>query len=429
MTRPEPTTATSAPTQDPGVAQLSAGATRVCRSCGRSALVTVVDLGEQPPAERFLAESDLATPEPRLPLRILVCQRCWLVQLDGDPVPSEDEPGGIAFASSTMARHVRELAADSLRRVAARQPRVIEIASHGNRLHELFGDLGATTTLIEAAPAYANAAREAGVPVVGTRLTTETADAVAANGLADLFVDAFYLAHDPRPTEYLGGVKRLLAPGGVAVFEFDHVLPVIEDRQYDGFRHGHASYLSLAAFSRMLESVDLVPFDAARTPAYGGSLRVFVGHASPRRPTDTVGEIRSAEAAAGLARLDTYEAFAQDVDAGRLRLRRFLDARRAEGRTVVGYGAPSRGNTLLNSSNVGTGDLAFVVDRSASKQGRYLPGSRIPIREPGAIDDARPDYLLILTWDISTEVMRQMSHVREWGCRFVVPVPDMAIVD
>ncbi len=405
----------------------------VCRACGASGLSMVVDLGSQPPAERFVDPSDLARPDIRLPLRILVCPVCWLVQLEGDPVPPDDEPGGIAFSvSSTMQAHMRGFVQDVLGRAAARPSlNIVEVASHGNRLHETFRSAGVDSTLLESVPQFANAAREAGVPIIEERLTPATADRlVAAGRAADLFVDAFYLAHDPRPADYLAGLERLLAPGGLAAFEFDHLLPVILDRQYDGFRHGHASYLSLSAFRTMLASAGLKPVDAVSTAAYGGSLRVFAAHAEePTGDSGAVERILSAEEAVGLTRLEGYETFADRVEQARGGLRAFLDDRRRDGSLVAGYGAPSRGNTLLNSSDVGPADVAFVVDRAPSKQGRYLPGSRIPIFAPARIDEVRPDFLLILTWDLRDEVIGQMSHVRSWGCRFVVPLPSVTVLD
>ena len=415
---------------------LPASTTRVitaCRSCRATGLFVVVDLGSQPPAERFVDASDLAQPDVRLPLRVLVCPVCWLVQLEGDPVPPDDEPGGIAFSvSSTMQAHVRGFVHDALGR-AGWYPgqNIIEVASHGNRLHEAFRSAGAQSTLLESVPHFANAAREAGVPTIEARLTSAIAGRLVADGrAADLFVDAFYLAHDPRPAEYLAGLKRLLAPGGVAAFEFDHLLPVILDRQYDGFRHGHASYLSLSAFSAMLANAGLQPVDAVATTAYGGSLRVFATHAEqPTNDDGSVERILSAEEAAGLTRLEAFETFADRVEQARRGLRAFLADRRRDGSLVAGYGAPSRGNTLLNSSDVGPADVAFVVDRAPSKQGRYLPGSRIPIFAPARIDEARPDYLLILTWDLRDEIISQMSHVRSWGCRFVVPLPSVTVLD
>ena len=404
-----------------------------CRSCRATGLSVVLDLGSQPPAERFVDAADLAQPDVRLPLRILVCPVCWLVQLEGDPVPPDGEPGGIAFSmSSTMQAHVRGFVHDALgRSVWHPGLNIIEVASHGNRLHEVFRSEGAESTLLESAPHFASAAREAGVPTIEDRLTPAIAGRLVADGrAADLFVDAFYLAHDPRPAEYLAGLKRLLAPGGVAAFEFDHLLPVILDRQYDGFRHGHASYLSLSAFSAMLANAGLQPVDAVATTAYGGSLRVFATHAE--QPTDDDGSVErilSAEEAAGLTRLEAFETFADRVEQARRGLRAFLADRRRDGSLVAGYGAPSRGNTLLNSSDVGPADVAFVVDRAPSKQGRYLPGSRIPIFAPARIDEARPDYLLILTWDLRDEIISQMSHVRSWGCRFVVPLPSVTVLD
>jgi hypothetical protein len=419
---------------DPSVVGLpTERASTSCRSCGATGLSAVVDLGSQPPAERFVDASDLAQPDVRLPLRILVCPACWLVQLEGDPVPPDDEPGGIAFSvSSTMQAHVRGLVRDAMLRAGSHPGmNIIEAASHGNRLHEAFRSEGAQSTLLESVPQFASAAREAGVPTIEERLTPASADRLVVDGrAAELFVDAFYLAHDPRPAEYLAGVKRLLAPGGVAAFEFDHLLPVVLDRQYDGFRHGHASYLSLSAFATMLARAGLNPVDAITTTAYGGSLRVFAGHAEERTGVaDGVERILAAEDSAGLTQLEAFRSFADRVEEARRGLRAFLDDRRRDGSLVAGYGAPSRGNTLLNSSEVGPADVAFVVDRAPSKQGRYLPGSRIPIFAPTRIDEVRPDYLLILTWDIREEVIAQMSHVRRWGCRFVVPLPSVTVID
>jgi len=405
----------------------------VCRACGATGLSLVVDLGPQPPAERFIDVTALAEADVRLPLRIMVCPMCWLVQLEGDPVPPDDEPGGLAFSvSPTMREHVREYVRDVLDRSGWHQGQnVVEVASHGNRLHEGFLSAGAQSTLLEAVPHFAEAARAAGVPTVEDRLTPALADRlVEAGRAADLFVDGFYLAHDPRPAEYLSGVARLLAPGGVAAFEFDHLLPVILERQYDGFRHGHASYLSLSAFTQMLESAGLRATHAFPTRAYGGSLRVFATHIdTSTRDDGSVERMLSREEAAGLTGLAAFETFAERVEEARAGLRMFFDDRRRDGKSVAGYGAPSRGNTLLNSSGVTASDVAFVVDLAPSKQGRYLPGSRIPIYSPTKVDETRPDYLLILTWDLRDEIIGQMSHVRAWGCRFVVPLPSVSVLD
>jgi hypothetical protein len=411
----------------------SAQANAACRACGATGLSLVVDLGPQPPAERFVDAVDLALPDVRLPLRILACPVCLLVQLEGDPVPPDDEPGGLAFSvSPTMQEHIRDYVGDAVGRSGWHPGlTVIEVASHGNRLHEAFRSAGARSTLIESVPHFAQAARDAGVPTIEDRLTPALADRLVAEGhAADLFVDAFYLSHDPRPAEYLAGVERLLTAGGVAAFEFDHLLPIVLERQYDGFRHGHASYVSLLAFTRMLARAGLRATHAVATPVYGGSVRVFTRRDDGSAVDDgSVDRILSEEEAAGVTGLAVFETFARRVEEARAGLRTFFDDRRRDGKLVAGYGAPSRGNTLLNSSRADVADVAFVVDRAPSKQGRYLPGSRIPILAPTALDERMPDYLLILTWDLRDEIVGQMSHVRDWGCRFVVPLPSVTILD
>ena len=306
----------------------------------------------------------------------------------------------------------------------------MEVASHGNRLAELFRRHGASSLLVESVPAYAEDARSAGVPTLQDRLTPEVAASLVEElGSAELFVDTFYLAHDPRPSQYLEGVARLLADDGLAVFEFDHLLPVVLETQYDGFRHGHASYLSLSAFGRLLDRVGLAIEDAIATPAYGGSVRAYVRRAGRGGPGPAAKAILGAEFDAGLLGLEAFQSFAQRVAAARRAFREFLDDRRRAGDTIVAYGAPSRGNTLLNSSGATAADILFAIDRAPSKHGRYLPGSRIPIVPVDRVFDARPDYLLVLTWDLRDEVMAQMAGVREWGCQFVVPLPELAVLD
>ena len=428
---PPPDSAVTVAAQPAPANGFRAGAT--CRGCGADRLELVIDLGRQPPAEQFVSADHIAEPDRLLDLRILVCPTCWLVQLDGEPVPPGDEPGGLAFASATMRDHVEGLVADALARTGRGAPsdlRIVEVASHGNRLADLFRAHGAESLLVEAVPAYAAAAAGDGVATLEARLTPEVAASIVADfGPADVFVDAFELAHEPRPAEYLAGVARLLAEGGLAVFEFDHLLPVVVETQYDGFRHGHASYLSLGAFARLLEGVGLALEDAVETPVYGGSVRAFVRHAGRVQAGRDARAILDAEVAAGLTGLDAYREFAGRVAAGREALRAFLDGRRRAGETVVAYGAPSRGNTLLNSSAVTAVDIPFAVDRAASKHGRFLPGSRIPIVPIDRVAETRPDYLLILTWDLRDEVMAQMASIRAWGGRFVVPLPELVVVD
>ena len=418
--------------------EAGAGPGLACRSCGATDLDLVVDLGDQPPAERFIPASELSTPDRRLPLRIRVCRTCWLVQLEGDPVASADEPAGLAFSiSPTMRTHVEGLVADAIERLGDHQnARVLELASHGNRLHDFFAAGGLRSELVEPIAVHAASARDAGVPVIEGHLTPDVARRLVADGgPADLVVDAFHLAHEADPGEWADGLGAVLAPTGVAIVEFDHLRPIIDETQYDGFRHGHASYLSLTAFSALLRRAGLAAVDARPTPAYGGSLRVTVAHEGARaaaagpQGVARVNATLEAERTDGLADPATYRRFADRVEVAREGLRSFFHSASAEGRTVAGYGAPSRGNTLLNSSGIGSAELPFVVDRAASKHGQYLPGSRIPIRPPAALDELRPDYVLILTWDLADEIVSQLPAVRSWGGRFVVPLPAVRVLD
>jgi hypothetical protein len=420
--------------------EAGAGLGLACRSCGATDLDLVVDLGDQPPAERFIPASELSTPDRRLPLRIRVCRTCWLVQLEGDPVASADEPAGLAFSiSTTMRNHVEGLVADAIQRLGGRRnARVLELASHGNRLHDFFAAGGLRSELVEPIAVHAASARDAGVPVIEGHLTPDLARRLVADGgPADLVVDAFHLAHEADPGEWANGVRAVLAPTGVAIVEFDHLRPIVDETQYDGFRHGHASYLSLTAFSDLLRRAGLTAVDARPTPAYGGSLRVVVAHEGARSAGADAGSqglarvsaMLDAERTAGLADVATYRRFADRVEAAREGLRTFFESASAEGRAVAGYGAPSRGNTLLNSSGIGTAELPFVVDRAVSKHGQYLPGSRIPIRPPAALDELRPAYVLILAWDLADEIVSQLPAVRSWGGRFVVPLPTVRVLD
>jgi C-methyltransferase C-terminal domain/Putative zinc binding domain len=396
-----------------------------CRGCGETTLVEIVDLGPQPPAERFPAPDEVVE---ELPLAVDVCTSCWLVQLSGQPVHSADEPGGLAFTvSDTMRAHANGL----VRGVVARAgpgAEVVEIASHGNRLHDVFVAAGGRSVLVEAEPVYAEAARDAGVTTRDGRLTVERAEAMRSEGIRPAaVVDAFYLAHDPAPLEILRGIRTLLDPEAIAVFEFDHLLPIVAETQYDAIRHGHASYLSLHAFVRLLGEAGFGITDALALPIYGGSLRVV---ASARRSpaSDRVQAMLDTERRAGLDELDAYLAFGDRVAAARRRLRSFVDDTRSGGHTIAGYGAPSRGNTLLNSSAITVDDVPFTVDRSSTKHGRVMPGSRIPIVAPDRLRAARPDFVLVLPWDLRDEIAAQLADVRVAGTHLVIPLPELEVV-
>jgi hypothetical protein len=241
-------------------------------------------------------------------------------------------------------------------------------------------------------------------------------------------IDNYLLAHVEDPDDFAAGLRAILRPGGVAVLEFAHLLPLVRDRAFDAIRHGHFSYLSLISLGGLLERHGLAVFDVERQPVYGGALRVFVAASDERTVALSVADVLSAERRAGLSDVPTFKRFALGIGAVRAELRAFLEARREQGNAVAGYGAPSRASTLLNYCGITTDLLAYTVDRSPLKQGRLVPGCRIPIEDPGRIFETRPAYVLVLTWDIAEEVRRQMGGIAEWGGRFVVPLPHPTVV-
>jgi hypothetical protein len=398
-----------------------------CRLCGNP-LTQVVDLGEQPHASWFPAQADLTKPDPSWPLRVYVCQRCWLLQLD-DTAPAEPAlPGQPSFMSSgTMRAHgdafVARLVAD-----LGLQPehRIVELASHSGYLQPFFDARGLSTLILEADSAIAGEAQDRGLHVAEMSLDGETGAALCAEGgPADLIVDNYLAAHVRDLNGLMAGMAALLAPDGALVIEFAHLLPMVTGLQFDSIRHGHFSYLSLTAVRTALANHDLVVYDAAEFPVYGGVLRVLARRRPSRNtgPSRRVEQILAAERAAGLGDPNTYVEFRRGVDRIRADLVGLLSRLRTADERVVAYGAPSRGNTLINSCGITVDIVEFTVDRSTAKQGRFLPGSHLPILAPEALARAHPSVVLILTWDIQEEVIRQLADIRQWGGRFLVPIP------
>jgi hypothetical protein len=403
-----------------------------CRSCGREALAEVLDLGALPEANSFPdAQSDPAG-DPRFPLRVLVCRACWLVQLD-DAGPAEAAlPGPPAYElSPTMRAHAIRLVDDALSRAPAAGAggRVVEMASHGGHLAPFLAERGIDSLIVEGTPALADAAASRGYRVVGQQFGRAAATKIVAEeGRADLVIDNYLLAHVADPNDVAAGLSALLGPDGLAVIEFDHVLPLLRDRRFDSIRHGHYSYLGLLSVSDLLRRHGLGVLDATVQPVYGGALRIVVGHIGVAAPASSVADLLEAERTGGLADVGAFEAFARGVLERMTQLRGFLEERRDRGEVVVGYGAPSRGNTLLNGAGIGADLVAYTVDRSPQKQGRRLPGTGIAIHEPGKIIETRPGYVLILTWDLRDEVMAALGEIAVWGGRFVVPLPQFDVL-
>jgi SAM-dependent methyltransferase len=410
----------------------SSGAERSqCRACRAQLDVLVIDLGEQPVADVLLEPNQLQQPERKLPLRVLVCDRCGLAQLPSTDVDAGDltdvHGHGAAF-SSTVVGHLQDWA-ESLIRVleSGTSPAILDVASGDGALLRPFLERGLRVLGLEP---NAQIAASAEVPTrpgfFGSHVAREL---VAMQGQFDLVLVNHALAHADDLNDFLAGLAHVLRPGGSIAIEFHHALSLVRG-QFDVACHAHRSYLSLHALNAAMARHGLAIVDAERIDLHGGSVRAIGVHGAEERTVRPgVGEVCAAERAWGLDTTTGYRdvaAIAEQVKDGLLA---FLDQARADGASVVGYGAPSRGITLLNYCAITPDQIAFTVDRSPAKQGRFLPGSHLPVRPPAAIEALRPDFVLILPWALSEEIVDQMSAVREWGGRFVVAVPELRILD
>jgi SAM-dependent methyltransferase len=413
---------------------VSAGPT--CRSCGAALRHTFLDLGLQPLANSFLTREELAGgAERRYPLHARLCAECLLVQVD-DTVPPAEIFSDYAYFSSYSESWLDHTArfADLVRRTLELGPEslVLEIASNDGYLLRNFVAAGVPVLGVEPAANVAQVAVEAGVPTEVAFFGREHAEELGGRGMtADLVVANNVLAHVPDLEDFVSGLARVLKPEGVVSIEVPHLLRMIEGTEFDTIYHEHFSYFSLLSAKDTLSRGGLRVFDVEELPTHGGSLRLWAaGEDAPsRRPeTAAVGRVLGDERAAGLDSPDAYSSFAPRVERLLNDLRGFLVDAKASGSRVAGYGAAAKGNTLLNAAKVTTGEVRYVVDRSPHKQGRFLPGSHLPVLEPDHVRRDRPDYLLLLPWNLRDEIVAQMADVREWGCRFVVPVPSLEVV-
>jgi SAM-dependent methyltransferase len=406
-----------------------------CRGCGACVTRRVVDLGSTPLANSYLDAAHLARPEPRYPLQVFICEKCLLVQLEALVTPEElfSDYAYFSSYSSTWLAHARRFADAATARFAlSTASKVVEVASNDGYLLRHFAERGIPVVGIEPAANVAAVARQHGVPTETRFFGLQTAQDLARRGhAADLIVANNVVAHVPDLRDFLGGIAALLKTDGVLSAEFPHLLRLLQDTQFDTIYHEHFSYLSLSALETVLASVGLRAFDVELLATHGGSLRVFACRRESARHAETpnVAAVRTAEREGGLARMETYEAFARRVDGCRSDLMGFIDRAHAERRTIAAYGAAAKGNTLLNSCGLTSRDIVCVADRSPHKQGRFLPGSHVPIVAPQRLAQLKPDYLLILPWNLRDEIMDDMSHVRDWGCRFVVAIPSVAILE
>ncbi len=406
-----------------------------CRSCGTGLSRTVVDLGSTPLANAFLTEEQLHRGDERTyPLVARVCDACLLVQVD-EVIPPEDIFSDYAYFSSysdTWMEHSRRFAEIVEERLGlGSHSMVVEVASNDGYLLHNFVTAGIPVLGIEPAANVAAAAVARGVPTAVRFFGSACARALVADGkAADLVIANNVLAHVPGLDDFVRGLGCLLKPEGVVTVEVPHLLRMLERVEFDTIYHEHFSYFSLLSAIGVLEPRGLRIFDVEELSTHGGSVRVWAGRSGtcPHPTTSRVAEVLDAERAAGLDRPSAYERFSSRVAAARASLREFLDTARKEGKRVAGYGAAAKGNTLLNSCGVTADDIAYVVDRSPHKQGRYLPGSHLRVLDPDHVRRDRPDYLLLLAWNLQDEIIDQMADVREWGCRFVTPIPTVQVL-
>ena len=405
-----------------------------CRFCGAPLENVFVDLGAQPLANSYLEPGDLRRPERFYPLRVYLCEACLLVQLPEEERPEEIFTDYAYFSSysESWLRHARDYAAAMVDRFGiGEDDQVVEIASNDGYLLRWFKERGIPVLGIEPAANVAAAAEAAGIPTLVRFFGTDTArDLVHEGKRADLLVGNNVLAHVPDLNDFVAGLEVLLAPSGVLTLEFPHLLRLMAEDQFDTIYHEHYSYFSFTTVRRVFAAHGLTLFDVEELPTHGGSLRIYARHeADSAQPVgERVGDLLEREAAAGLADLATYSAFAARVHRVKRGLLRFLIEAKEEGRSIAGYGAPAKGNTLLNFCGVREDMVDYTVDRSPHKQGRFLPGTRIPIHSPDRLRETRPDYVLILPWNLKEEVMEQMADVRSWGGQFVVAIPEVTIL-
>jgi SAM-dependent methyltransferase len=403
-----------------------------CRFCAAPLTTTFVDLGVSPLCENVVRPEALEAPETFFPLHVRVCDACLLVQLP-EYVAPEDIFTEYAYFSSTSVswvEHARRYAEAMVSRFGlGPSSRVVEIASNDGYLLQHFAERGIPVLGIEPASNVAATARERGIPTVNRFFGAATAaDVLAEHGPADLIPANNVLAHVPDVNDFAAGVATLLAPGGVATFEFPHLLRMIEGNQFDTIYHEHFSYLSLRSAAQVLAAQGLRVVDVEELPTHGGSLRVFARHAAHDEPAGPrVAAVAAAEAAAGLDRLEGHLGFGARVRETKRELLEFLLGAQAAGRRVAGYGAPGKGNTLLNACGIRADLLEYTVDRNRYKQGTYLPGSRIPVHAPDHIAATKPDVILILPWNLREEIAAQLAYTREWGAQLVVPIPRVEV--
>jgi SAM-dependent methyltransferase len=405
-----------------------------CRFCTAPITTTLVDLGMQPLSNAYVEAEAAEAMEPFYPLHARVCERCFLVQLPEFQSPERifSDYAYLSSMSDSWLDHCSRFADQMTTKLGLDASRlVVEVASNDGYLLRFFKAKGVRVLGIEPAANVAAIAAAAGIPSLPRFFGADLANELVSQGTrADLLVGNNVLAHVPNLNDFVRGLAILLSPTGVLTMEFPHLGRLLAQNQFDTIYHEHFSYFSFAVAERVFAAHGLVLFDVDELPTHGGSLRIYASHAGAagRAPTPRVAALRAAEAAQGLETIATYTRFAEQVREVKRKLLAFLIARKREGKSLVAYGAPAKGNTLLNYCGIRTDFLDYAADRSPLKQGRLLPGSHIPIVAPERIRETRPDYVVVLPWNIQVEVAEQLAYVKDWGGRLVVPIPELAVL-
>lgn len=405
-----------------------------CRFCKTPLQHTFLDLGLSPLSNSYLRAEQLQQPETFYPLHAYICDGCYLVQLPIFETP-ENIFSDYAYFSSyseSWLKHAMTYTGLMIERFGINsQSRVIEIASNDGYLLQYFKDRGIPVLGIEPAKNVAKAAQDKGIPTISEFFGTQTAGKLASEGkYADLLLGNNVLAHVPDLNDFVKGLKIILKPNGVITMEFPHLMRLIDGNQFDTIYHEHFSYFSLITVGKVFASHGLTLFDVDELPTHGGSLRIYARHTEDAsKPIDRkITDLKNKEEVLGFAHLEHYFSFSEKVKETKRKILTFLIESRRNGKSVVGYGAPAKGNTLLNYCGIRTDFIDYTVDRSPHKQDHYLPGTHIPIYHPEKIRETRPDYLVILPWNLKEEIMEQMSYIRDWGGKFVVFITEVAVL-
>jgi len=405
-----------------------------CRFCNKPLTHLFLSLGSFPLSNSFLTKEQLYQREVFYPLEVFVCDSCFLVQLQEYETP-ENIFSDYAYFSSysdTWLKHAKTYSEDMIRLFRLDSNSfVVEIASNDGYLLQYFSERGIPVLGIEPARNVAEVARKKGIPTKTLFFGTKTARQLAYEGKhADLLLGNNVLAHVPNLNDFVMGLKILLNPHGAITMEFPHLMRLMEETQFDTIYHEHFSYFSFLTVKRIFQTHGLTLFDVEELPTHGGSLRIYARHTEDTTQpiNERVDRLRQIEMKVGLEDIHHYLGFQENVKTIKQDILKFLIRTKEEGKKVVGYGAPAKGNTLLNYCGIGSDFIDYTVDRNPYKQGHFLPGSHIPIKEPNIVKETQPDYLFILPWNLNDEIMEQMAFIRQWGGKFVIPIPKLEVI-